>query len=377
MAQPITIYRRSELEAVSAGCLYRYKKIWVDQVDDTSDLALVGIGMHKVKYRYILKLIDSGMQADSDLAREAFVEGIAAAMTPSRLIPEMRQLWDWHSEHFELQIDSFVTAEERQESGMVSWSPDQVHAHTDRNELEIIDDKWGWAPPLTEDDLFNLFQARVYAYYAMQRWPNFAAYRFTISACRFNKFVSVVFKYQDLDNVGREMAAHIATIERAETEDHWPAVAGPACRFCELQCPLVDEPVIVPKRFLEHAQATQVAGWILAGEQVIRNAKKALKGYVAGHGPVSVNGVVWDNRPITSKSYPVAAVVKALERINAVGGLDPMESGPSLTISHSALAKLFKQFPKLEQELAPLASAKDSYRFSAKKAGEEEEADAE
>ena len=40
--QELKVYRRSELEAVESGCLHRYRKIWIDKVDDSSDPALIG-----------------------------------------------------------------------------------------------------------------------------------------------------------------------------------------------------------------------------------------------------------------------------------------------------------------------------------------------
>src|ERR1019366_7167936 len=308
MTQAIRMYRRSELEAVGDGCLYRYDQIWRQGIDDTSDLALVGIGMHRAQHRYVLRLVEAGVPQDAEEARAAFTEGIALSQTPNRLIPEMRELCDRFAEHWELPLDQYVTAEERHESADgVSWSPDLVLARP--TELEIIDFKWGWAPPLTEDDLRTLFQARVYSFYAMQRWPNFQTYRFTIFAARFNKHVSVVFSHQDLDNVERELQAHIATIEGAEASGSWPAHAGPSCRFCQLKCPLVDTPVVMPKRFLEPSQAQQIGGWILAGQQMIKEAKKALKGWVSTNGPVSVNGVVWDNRSTMERKYPVQAIL--------------------------------------------------------------------
>lgn len=366
MTQAARMYRRSELEAVGDGCLHRYKAIWIDGVDDTSDLALVGIGLHRVQYVYIQRLVAAGLRQDVEEAQAAFTEGIALSQTPNRLIPEMRLLWDRHAEHWDLPIDQFLTAEERHnEAGSVSWSPDLVLARP--NELEIVDFKWGWSPPLTEEDLRVLFQARVYSFYAQQRWPNFQSYRFTIFAARFNKYISTVFSHEDLDNVERELAAHIATLEEAQATGQWPAVAGPACRFCQLKCPLVDTPVTMPKRFLAASQAEQIGGWILAGQQMIKEAKKALKGWVSVNGPVSVNGVIWDNRPTMERKYPVQAILDVLNKRGVMGAFE--EEG--LTISHSALKGLFKRFPAIEEDLAGVMREKQSWRFSAKRGGDE------
>ena len=369
MTETLKVYRRSELQAVDDGCLHRYRTIWRDGVDDSSDIALIGIGFHSIKHRYILRLLEQHTPSDVEEARAAFEEGVVAVQTPSRLLPELRNLWDYHAEGFTLALDRFVAAEERSSSGSVTWAPDLVLAHAETSELEIKDDKSGWAPPLTEDELRGLFQARVYSYYGMQRWPGFHTYRFTINAIRWGKSTSVVFTQQELDNIERELQAYIAIIEAAERANAWPAVAGPACRFCALACPLVDNPVVMPQRFLERTQAEAVGAWVLAAEQRIRQAKKALKSYCASHGPVNVNGVEWNNRPVEGRSYPIQSVLDLLQKRGVAGGFEQ----EGLTISHSSLSKLFKQFPTLVTELAPYALTKQSYRFSAKRPGGDED----
>jgi hypothetical protein len=162
MSQELIVYRRSELEAISDGCLHRYRALWVDGVDDTSDIALIGIGFARIKHAYLLRLMEHRLPSDSEEARAAFIEGVALSKTPARLVPELRQVWFFHAERFEVDPDRFVAAEERGEEGQVSWSPDLVLAHPESNALEVIDDKAGWHPPLTEEELKDLFQARVY-----------------------------------------------------------------------------------------------------------------------------------------------------------------------------------------------------------------------
>lgn len=361
----LTLYRRSELQAIDEGCLARYKAIWLDGIDDVSDPALIGIGFHKVKYLYIQLLLEAQTISDGELATRAFLEGVALAQTPSRLIPELKRLWDWHVETFELALERYVTAEEKQIAGAVVFTPDLVEASPDGQELEVHDDKSGWHPPLSEDELRHLFQARVYAYYAMRRWPHFARYRFTLHAVRFNKVVSVVFSHAELESIETELTAHIATIEQAKLTNEWPAVAGPACHFCELKCPLVDNNLVLPKRLLGVQQAQQAGAFLLAAEPMIRSVKKALKGYVAVHGAVDVHGIAFDNRSIVSKSYPADVVVKALAEAGAAGAFDDA-ADLGLTISHSALKKLFKRFPLLEETIGPSAIEKETWRFGAK-----------
>ena len=369
MTEALRVYRRSELEAIkptidSAGCLYRYDQIWNKGVDDSSDVALVGIAFAAIKHRYILSLVDQQLSQDFELSRTAFVDGVASVQTPSRLLPEVRTLWDFHAEAFELPLERFVAAEERGTAGDVGFTPDLVLAHPERNELEIIDDKSGWHPPMTEDQLRGLFQARVYSRYALDRWPNFTSYRFTLHAVRFRKSVSVVFPPSELDAVEVEVRGAIAVIQEAHRTGQWPATAGPSCHFCELACPLVDQAITWPKR-LTVEQISQLGAWLLVAEKQLRSAKKLMKDSCAVYGPCVVNGMEWANRPSVSKAYPIDALIDVL-KVRGVMGAFEGAAAQELTISHSALAKLFKVYPGLEDDLRSVAKEKTTYRFSAK-----------
>lgn len=372
MSEALRVYRRSELEAIrptidASGCLHRYRKIWMEGVDDTSDVATVGIAFHAVNHAYVEKLMEARLGQDFELAQEAFVEGIAASQTPSRLVPAVHDVWKWHAETFELKTERFVTAEERGSVGDVGFTPDLVYANPERNAIEIVDFKSGWHPPMSVEELKALFQARVYAAYGQQRWPHFSAYEFTLVAVRFRKSVTVSFTPEELDAVRLEVAGAIATIEEAIRTDTFPATPGPSCHFCTLQCPIADQQVTVPKR-LDIQQYHALGGWLLVAEKQLRAAKKLMKNACGVFGAATVNGMVWDNRPSTSVAYPLDAVMEVLK---ARGGMGAFED-PSLTISKSALAKLFKQFPQLETDLKPFAQEKTSYRFGAKAPGQDD-----
>lgn len=376
MSVPAKVYRRSELEAIrpamdADGCLYRYKAIWLEGHDDTSDPAQVGIAFHAVQHAYIEKLLAAQVGQDAELADEAFVEGVAAAQTPSRLIPQVRDVWMWHAESFELDLDRFVTAEERGSAGDVGFAPDLVYAHPESNALEVVDFKSGWHPPGTEAEVKALFQARVYARYAMDRWPHFSRYQFTLIAVRFRQRVTVTFTPSELDAVEQEVRAAIATIEAAIASDTFPATAGPACHFCQLDCPLLKQEVMLPPR-LSPAQVPVAAAWVLVAEKQLKAVKKALKGAVGVLGPVTVNGVEFANRPTVSRAYPIDVLIEALRAAGVMGAFEDA-AARQLTVSHSALAKLFKQYPKLEEALQPHVQTKTSYRFSGKAPGQDED----
>lgn len=368
MTETLRIYRRSELEAIrpavdASGCLHRFKAIWIDGVDDTSDVALLGIGFHAINHAYILKLVEGRIGQDFELAQDAYVEGVAEAQTPSRLLPELSNLWKWFSESFELSIERFVAAEERGVEDGIAWTPDLVLAHPERNSLEIIDFKSGWAPPLSVEELKTNWQARVYSRYARDRWPHFSSYEFSLNAVRFRKVITVSFSAQELDAVELEIRAAIATIEDAKATNRWPAIPGPSCNWCNLACPLADQELTVPKR-LSLEQYHNVGAWLLVAEKQLRAVKKAMKAACAVHGPCNVNGVVWDSRPSVSRAYPIRDVLEVLRVRGVMGAFDD----PNLTLSHSALAKVMKQFPMLQDDLSGVAREKTSYRFSARQA---------
>ena len=397
MTEALTVYRRSELEG--ADCLHRYRQIWIEGVDDSSDYALRGQAFAAIKHDYLERLVAQGLTQDEEEARAAFIAGIAASRCPDRLIPEVRDLWDRHAERFELRLDRFVAAEEKQlpvlckacrkgwyvaeirptnntcpscgsadlELRPFVFTPDLVLAHPEGNVLEIVDDKTFFIA-LTEAQAQASFQGRFYVRYGMARWPGFTTYRFTFNFVRLGKQVSVDYTQADLDRLEREVDASVAKIEQAKIDDYWPATAGPSCTYCELKCPLADRPAIVPKRFTLPEQAVTVASWILAAETQLKTAKKALKAYCAVNGAVDVQGVAFDNRPVLQRTYPIDHVIAAMTAAGVEKDAATLGAG-SLTISHSALAKLFRSYPALEQELLPFQASKTTYRFGAKKPG--------
>jgi hypothetical protein len=244
------------------------------------------------------------------------------------------------------------------------FTPDLVLAHPESNTLEIVDDKTFFVA-LTEAQAQASFQGRFYTRYGMERWPGFANYRFTFNFVRLGRQVSVDYSPTDLSNLEREVNAAVAKIEKAEADDYWPATAGPSCTYCELKCPIADEPAIVPKRFSLPEQAVAVANWVLATSQRVKVAKKALKAYTAANGGIDLQGVTFDNWPVQQRKYPIAAVLETLRQRNLMGAFD----GEEFTLSYSGLSKLIRQFPQLESDLLPYLQSKETYRFSAKKPG--------
>ena len=361
--ETLPILRRSAIEA-AGHCLYRYEQIWIKGTEDMSDYARRGIAFHACAHRYILRLVDKHLSSDQEEAQAAFLEGLASVgYLPGRLVSEVRLIFDRWAENFELDLRWFLAAEERQERSDQAFTPDLVYGRPDC--LEIIDFKTYWVA-LTEEQAKADFQAKWYLRNAMIEWPNFPQYRFTYAFVRLGVTVSIVYTPEMMESLDREVAAVQVQIAAAESSGFWPATPGPACSYCDLKCPIVDNPLIVPKRLATYGQAQQIGGWILAGEQMIRSAKKALKGFCSANGPVDVKGMVWDNRGRIEKRYPINQVLEVLKTRSIFGAFEGM------TVSHSALSALFKQFPALEDDLAGVAQEKQTWRFSAKKPGADE-----
>lgn len=364
----IHVYRRSELEAIADGCLKRFHDIWIAGVDDSSDISLLGQAFHKVQHLYIGRLVAANTEADSQESDGAFVEGVAMAQLPARLIPELQRLWTFHVEHFFLPLDRYISSEERG-GDTVSFAPDLLLGHPEENALEIVDLKSGWAPPPTDAELKMNFQARVYTRYARDRWPHWDHYRFTLWAVRFNKRVTVEFRPEELDAVDIEVQAAIATVELAKVSGQWPAIPGPPCANCTLACPVADNKLSLPKR-LSIEQRQPAAEWALVAEKQLRTVKAALKDSVKTYGPISVNGAVWDNRPSVSRAYPIDAILEAFTALKIDRqAAEVFAAGGDLTISHSALEKVMRLYPELEPMLSGSAREKTSYRFSVKAPG--------
>jgi len=374
MPTTLPMLRRSAVEAAS-NCLYRYQKIWEEGVIDESDYSLRGTAFHACANRYIMLLVSEKVPQDAELAARAFQEGIASvARFPVRLVQEVRQLFDFWSEAFELELDYFLTSEERQERSGRTFTPDLVLGRPDC--LEIFDWKTYFVA-LSEAQAKADFQAKWYTRNAMIEWPGFPAYRFTFAFVRLRKYVSVTFTPDDLAVLDRDIEAVQGLIETAQRSGEWPATPGPACAYCELQCPAVDNDLLLPKRIVGISQAQAIGSFILAGEQQLKAAKKALKTYCSANGSVDIKGVVFDNRPTLSQAYPIDKVIELFHLRGILGAFEDAEA-QGLTISHSALKRAFKLYPKLEEELASVAKVKTGYRFSAKKPGgdEDEENDA-
>ena len=205
----LPVLRRSAIQSAKS-CLHRFNQIWNLGVPDSNDYSLRGIAFHACAHRYIERLVQCQLPADEEEAKAAFSEGIAAALTPAHLVPEVRGIYMKWAENFGLDLEAFVTAEEHQiGNNQQVFTPDLVYARP--TGLEIVDFKT-FFQPMTEAQVRSDWQARWYSYNAHRIWKNFPQYAFVQSYVRYGTSTRVVFTPGDLATFADEVTAIAETI---------------------------------------------------------------------------------------------------------------------------------------------------------------------
>ncbi len=279
-------------------------------VEDKGDESQRGIAFHEIAFRYIDRLAKAGLTADKGEADLAFKEGIALTQLAPSLLKDVGRLWSRHSERFELDLDAYLHAEERQETDRFTWIPDLVYIYPNR---VTIKDWKTYYKGLTPDQARAEFQLKFYLLQAMDIWPNFDEYEFIFSFVRLGYEVSVVMKPEDIELIRPDVEAIVLTLNEAERTDNWPAIQGSHCGLCRLKCPLADNPLKLPVRFRDEAEAGQAFGRVLTLEQELKALKKSLGAWCNTEGPLVYHGQEYAHRPNTSRTYPAAALIDFLK----------------------------------------------------------------
>lgn len=357
----VPVASRSGLAASLCG--HRYNELYNKGVADESGFSLRGSGYHKVKLCYINRLLKAGTPMDFDEAGLAFQEGIALANTPVGLIPEVHDIWQRHVQHFELRLENFLGAENRRAHPEIpvaevpyEFGPDLEYGWPETNTIEMLDDK-SYFVAFDEDHARMLLQTRFYIWAAMREYPGFENYRFTYNFVRLNKTASVRFTKDDWSMLDTEIRAMDRTRRLRHANNDWQAFPGDPCGFCNLACPIMDDPNLGNVRVTNGATAQVNGGQILVLQKKLAGMKTAQQRYCTVNGSVEVNGVTFAHRPIVKKSYPIDAVTKVLTTLGV-----PVIA----TVSASALKKQAKLAPALLEDLAPSELRKETARFSAK-----------
>ncbi len=357
---PIPLMSRSALEA--SGCPHRYKQIYVLGYQDDSLFSRRGTAFHRCVRLYIQRLVDLQLAGgDQEEADKAFLEGVRDVRLAPSLVHEVRDVFDRFTQNFDFNVGAYVHHEDRilrtEADVPYQFEPDLVYAHSDRNELEVPDWKTYYRT-LPEAQVRQLVQTRYYIWAAMQEWPGFETYRFTMEFPRLNQKTSVVFKASDFAELDREVRAMDASrqaLHEDRGEKAWPAIPGDECSFCGLDCPRLKDGQSGFVRVNDKASFDKVAQEKLAHEQRDKALTAALKGYVTINGPQNVNGEVFAHFPSMKRSYPAATVVDRMRE---------KRMSPEFTVSASSLKKAFKDNAGLENDLMAVCDAKPSSRFS-------------
>lgn len=350
--------RRSALEAFD-GCPFRYDAIYNGGAEDKGDEANRGIAFHEIAFRYVDRLAKARTPMDAEELSLAISEGIALAACPTALLDEVNELAQRWGQSFELDLDAYLTAEERQESARFTWIPDLVYVRP--SHVEILDWKT-YYKGFTDVQARKEFQARFYLVQALEIWPNFPEYWFTFVFVRLNYRVTIKVKPEEIESWKPQIEGILAGLENAERTGHWPAIPGSHCGLCRLACPIVDNPARLPVRFENPAQRDAAAGEILTLEQRLKALKKSLGAYCLKEGPFVLNGEAFGHSQTEAITYPAPAALMILAKHGA--------DTDAITLSKTAVGKPAKALnADAQAELAKLAVTKTGWRFGHKKAG--------
>lgn len=353
--------RRSALESYD-GCPDRYNRLYNLGEEDRGDESQRGIAFHEAAFRYITRLAEAGVPADAEEASLAFQEGIALTQLPVHIVDEVARIWRRFAEWFQLDLDAYLSAEERLESDEWEWIPDLVYIRPQG--VEIIDWKT-YFKGLTRAQALKEFQLKFYLLRAMEAWPNFPTYTFTFNFVRLGYQVSISLRPEEIEGFRDEVSAILLSLEEAEASQSWPAIPGSHCTLCRLTCPVVDRAGRLPIRFTTKDEALAGAGEIMALEQKLKVLKKSVAGWCKQEGPLVLNGQEFSHRASLSYRYPAYKVLDLVRQNYSV------IASEGLTVSSAAIKDVDPlKSVRNDPSLKALGIAKQAWKFSHKKAGE-------
>lgn len=328
------VHRRSALEAFA--CPWRYHEIVMRGVQDDSPEAQRGQCLHAAARIYTHALAAQSLRQDADLAEEALRAAIAETLPPAGQVDDIVEVWQFWAERFELDLDAFLLAEERQIRGRRSWTPDVIYAYGDV--LDVRDLK-SFHIGLTQEYARTLMQTRFYIAEAAKIWPGFRVYRMTYEFMRLGWSVSVDFEADQVEALDRIVHLVELASDAARKTGAFPAKPGPHCDFCRLTCPLEEELRATgrldrPFRLTTEAEAHRAAEEYLVLERALEQRKESLAVWVATMGELDVQGALFHYRIEEEGRYPALEVFRTLGLPIPTGGL-----GDDVTLSKSAIRR--------------------------------------
>lgn len=369
MAVQLPVLRQSAIAA--ASCLKRFHETQILGLEDDSDESRRGSAFHRIAFEeYVPRLVALQRAQDLEELREAFTRGIRATRCPSHLIDEVEDLVFFWGERFELNLGAFLLSEERQIADGLSWKPDLTFAHRNTPEGSIleIEDAKTYRMILTADAIRREFQPKFYIWRAMEAWPGFDVYRFTMTFVRYGVRVSLDFSRAELDALKLKVEATLQVIGDAITRDEWPAQPGEHCGFCRLACEVADDPRTLDRRILTAEEAEAVAGRILIMRRMLSADDAALRAWCVTEGPVLAGAMEFAHRETERQKWPVALV---LDECKKAGVPPPLfRCGKTILRPLIATKKAKRAYPALVEALEGAAITIKGTTFGAKKRGD-------
>lgn len=351
----LPVMSRSALEASQCG--HRYNEIYVQGRKDESEISVRGTTLHACGKRYVTRLAAAQTPMDIGESEAAFLEGCAETGVPAQLVPEVRNVWARHVEHFELNLEAYVAAEEKRVNTTAripyEFKPDLEYVFYHESRVEIWDMK-SYYVAFSDAVARELVQTRYYMWAAMQEYPGFQTYQMTYWFPRLNRFAVASFSHEEFGVLDQEIQAMEVSRRRRHLDNDWSALPGDVCTFCSLKCPVLDNPKTGLLRVNNLDDYKRIAGRLIVEKKWQSEAQKALKRWSTINGPVDVGGIVFAHRTGQKISYPAAAVVDEMR----ARGVHPV-----FFVSKSSLKDHFKVTPRLEVELEPLAITKTTNSF--------------
>lgn len=278
-------------------------------VEDRGDESQRGIAFHEIAFRYIARLAEARLTSDAEQAALAFKEGIALTQVGPHLLPDVTKLWDRFTGWFELDLDAYLHAEERQETDRFTWIPDLVYIYP--NNVTIKDWKT-YYKGLTREQALKEFQLRFYLLQALDIWPNFQTYTFVFNFVRLAYEVAITLTPEQIEDFRPDVEAIVLSMQEAERTDNYPAIQGSHCGLCRLACPLADNPMKLPVRFTDVRQAEAAFGRVLTMEQELKALRKSLSAWCKAEGPLVYRGQEYLHLPGTVSTFQATAVIDFL-----------------------------------------------------------------
>lgn len=307
MSKKPAAYSHSALEMfhggdMHGGCPHAYKLIRIDKIPrGTAEPLLIGQMLHELAAKYLLRLIDAGLQTDWSYAQ---------AITPKEAPADVLEVWPRFFENFILPpMES--PGVEKQLAFNRAWEPVEwfakeaffravVDLNYRQGGLVVVQD---WKSNRAVMEIDKNLQTRIYGW-AVRRalYPDAQEILLRLHFLRYGAEREILLTPEDLDTVPQELEAKIAVIE---AEKHFDPTPGSFCGWCGVtaHCPVMAQ-ALVPANILypvNHGDAVKAATLLLAIQTMDKALKDHLKKWVQEYGPVQVGDQVYG--PSTSTTY--------------------------------------------------------------------------